>query len=202
VEAPFSGIARPESTLPNYTVAYMAEFTGSGATEDGTIDLLIEQSAPDAYHMLIQSNRAGASLTEYWFVGGRAFFRGADGAVFEVTGAADPSTFSPSAFLITVPSAAQVPQAVRVGPDTVESRETTHYTVDAEHAAGFAAPQNGGGVNDPEGELEIWVDNEFNFVVQMLADLSWIDDAGTQHTMVIDYRVSKVNSTPQINPPI
>lgn len=202
VEAPFGAVARPETSLGNYTVAYTAEFTGGGATEDGTIDLLIEQSAGDAYHMLIQSEGAGSSLTEYWYVGGRAFFRGADGQVFEVTGAVDPSTFSPSAFLITVPAVGSIARATREGTETVEGRETTYYSVDAADATQFASPQDGSGVNDPEGQVEVWVDTQQNFVVQMRADLTWNDNAGAGRTMRIEYRVTRVGSTPQINPPI
>lgn len=202
VELPFGSVARPETTLTNYTVAYTAEFTGGGATEDGTIDLLIEQSAPDAYHLLIRSEGAAASLTEYWFVAGRAYFRGVDGQVFEVTGSVDPSTFSPSAFLITVPSVTGIPRAERGEVELVEGRETTYYSVEAEDTAQFAAPQDGSGFNNPEGELEVWIDNQQNFVAQMSANLSWTDNAGGDHSMAIEYRVSRVGSTPQVNPPI
>jgi hypothetical protein len=63
VESPFGGVVRPEDALENFTVSYAAEFTGGGAPEDGTTNLLIEQSAPDAYHMLIQNTGGGANLT-------------------------------------------------------------------------------------------------------------------------------------------
>jgi hypothetical protein len=202
VEAPFATVVRPETVLTNYTVVYAAEFTGAGATEDGTIDLLIEQSAPDAYHLLIQSEGAAASLTEYWYVAGRAFFRGVDGQVFEVTGSVDPSTFSPSAFLISVPPVISILRAERGEVEQVEGRDATYYSVEAVDAGPFAAPQDGSGFNNPEGELEVWIDNQQNFVAQLNADLKWTDNAGAERTMVIEYRVSRVGTTPQVNPPI
>jgi hypothetical protein len=84
----------------------------------------------------------------------------------------------------------------------VEGRDATYYTVEAADAAQFAAPQDGSCFNNPEGELEIWIDNQQNFVAQMLADLRWTDNAGAARTMLIEYRVSRVGSTPQVNPPI
>lgn len=199
VENPFADAPSPDLVLENYTISYSGEVeTPEGGTE--TIEIFIEQSSPDHYHL-----RAGAAdaEVEIWVIAGATYFRDPDdGSVFQVPTTVDPGLISPAAYLIQVPDPSNVPEALAVGEEDVDGRPATHYSVTAEQIEQFGLADEDETVIDPEGDIDIWVDNELGFISRMEFDVDWTDENGERQSAVIDLLVSNVGTTPEIVAPI
>lgn len=194
-ENPFADVPSPDLVLENYTVTYNAEIeTPEGELE--TIDIFIEQSSPDRYHL-----RAGAE-TEIWVIDGATYFRNPDdGSVFQVPTAVDPGLVSPAAYLIQVPNPASIPEALRVGEEDVDGRPAIHYSVDADQIEQFGLADDET-VTDPEGDVDVWIDQELGFISRMEIDVDWTDESGARQSAVINFIISDVGSTAEIAPPV
>ena len=194
-ENPFADAPSPDLVLENYTVTYSAEIqTPEGEPE--TIDIFIEQSSPNRYHL-----RAGEEV-EIWVIDGATYFRNPDdGSVFQVPTAVDPGLVSPAAYLIQVPSPAGIPEALRVGEEDVNGRPAIHYSVDADQIEQFGLAEDET-VTDPEGDVDVWIDQELGFISRMEIDAEWTDETGARQSAVIDLLISDVDSTAEIAPPL
>ncbi len=195
VENPFANAPAADAVLENYTVEYSGTFE---TPEDGieTIELFIEQSDPTHYHL-----RAGAEV-EIWVIDTTTYFRNPDdGSIFPIPAAVDAGLVSPAAYLIQVPNPANVPQALAVGEDDIDGRPATHYSVTAEQIEqlGLADDQQ---ITDPEGDFDVWIDQELGFISQMAIDAEWTDEAGVRQSAVLDLVITRVNTTPEIVAPV
>ena len=194
-ENPFAEVPSPDLVLENYTVTYYAEIeTPEGDPE--MIDIFIEQSAPDRYHL-----RAGEEV-EIWVIDGATYFRNPDdGSVFQVPTAVDPGLVSPAAYLIQIPSPAGIPEALRVGEEDVDGRPAIHYSVDADQIEQFGLADDDT-VTDPEGDIDVWIDQELGFISRMEIDAEWTDETGARQSAVIDLLITDVGTTAEIAPPL
>lgn len=195
VENPFADAPSADAVLENYTVDYSGTFeTPEGGTE--SIEIFIEQSDSTHYHL-----RAGEDV-EIWVVGDTTYFRNPDdGSIFPIPAAVDPGLVSPAAYLIQVPDPANVPQALSVGVDDIDGRPATHFSVDADqiNQFGLADDQE---ITDPEGDIDIWIDQELGFISQMEMDVEWTDEEGVRQSAVLSLLISRVGTTPEIVAPV
>ena len=195
VQNPFADAPSPDLVLENYTITYFGEFDTEN-TDPETLDLFVEQSSPAHYHL-----RAGTEV-ELWVIEDATYFRNPeDGSVFQIPSAVDPGLISPAAYLIQVPNPANVPQALEVGTDEVEGRPATHYSVSGDLIALFNQAEDQT-VNDPEGEINVWIDQELGFVSKMDVDMEWTDETGVRQSAIIDLVVSMVGTTAEISAPV
>lgn len=195
VQNPFENVPPPDIVLENYKVIYAGEvITPEGGTE--TLDIAIEQSSPTRYHL-----KAGEEV-EIWVIEDATYFRNPDdGSIFQIPSAVDPGLVSPAAYLIQVPDPANVPEALSTGEEEVDGRPAAHYSVSADQIGAFGLAE-GETINDPEGTIEIWIDNELGFISQMDIDVEWTDENGTRQSADIDLLVFDVGTTGEIAPPI
>lgn len=201
VENPFADAPMPDAVLENYTLSYRANFTSDDAPMD-QIELLIEQHSPTSFHVNASGNpETGREAIELWVAGEQTFLREPGGEIFELPSTVDPTLFSPSAYVILTPDLSDTPRALEQGVEEVEGRQTTRYLVSAEHVAQSGLAE-GSDEQDPEGEMEVWVDTEQGFIVRMVADVAWTDENGARRKAEIDYLISNVGSTPEIGAPV
>lgn len=195
VQNPFADVTTPDAVLENYTVNYFGEFTTpEGGTE--SIEMFIEQSDPTHYHL-----RAGGEV-EIWVVGDETYFKNPDdGSVFLIPATVDPGLVSPAAYLIQVPNPSNVPEAKAVGEDEIDGRTATHFSVTAEEYQQFGLTEDET-VIDPEGQIDVWIDQELGFISQMKMDVEWTDETGARQAAVLEFSVTKVGTTPEIVAPI
>lgn len=201
IEDPFADVPMPDAVLENYTLAYTATFASEGATRD-YIEVRIEQHSPTSYHVRASGDpETGREAFEIWVVGEQTYLRDPAGGVFELPSNVDATLFSPSAYVILTPDVIGIPRALEHGQEEVEGRQTTHYHVDAQYLSQLGLA-NGAPVEDPAGDIDIWVDNEQGFVVRMEVNVGWTDENGVRQTAGVDYLVSAVGSTAEIGPPV
>jgi hypothetical protein len=194
VENPFANVPQPDTVLENFTLSYQGEF-GPPQGETESLEIFIEQSAPTRYHL-----RAAAGV-EIWVIEDATYFRNPDGSVFQIQSAIDPVLVSPAAYLIQIPDPADVPSALQVGQDDVDGRSATHYQVEADQVGRFGLAQDQT-ITDPDGEIEIWVDDELGFISRMLVDVEWTDETGSRQSAVAELLITAVGTTQEIQAPI
>lgn len=198
VETPFANVKPVGQALENYTLDYSARFDGE-EDEDGEVELRIEQTNPASYHLQVT---AVGQQTESWLVNDIVYVRGEGGAVVELPGLVDRNLYAPSSFLVLVPNLAGIESATLVDEQAdVGGRSATHYLLDPEDAAAFRPSQREVG-DDVEGTFDVWVDNELGIVLQMTVVVEWSAGAGSTQAIGIDYLVSNVNATPEIQAPV
>lgn len=201
VQDPFAGLARPDSVLDNYTLTYTINFE-EGLPEAGMMDIFVEQFAPDNYHIRAAGDSVeGVGQVEIWVVGATTYFRTPDGQVSQVPGQMDQTLFSPSAYLILTPDLATVALATDLGVEDIDGRAARHYRVDPEQLEQAGLLDDVEDYQDPEGHYDVWIDEELGIVLRMIGDAAWSDDEGTRYVMQLNYELTNVNSTPEIQPP-
>lgn len=202
VQDPFGDLTTPNVALDNYTLRYVAEFTGlpDDPAGEARIEIQIQQHSPENYHMVVINQTEGMS-TEFWVIDGTSYVAGPDGSVTQVPGSADQNLLSPGAYMIMVPTFEQIQEAERMGTETVEGRETVYYVIESSQMNSLGTGQ-GQTIQDPEGQVEIWVDAEQGFMVKMLSDVTWTDPEGGQQSARFDYLVSQIGTTSEVQPPM
>lgn len=185
--------------LPNYTLTMRFEMSGiPDEPEDFRLDMEVQQSATDNYHMRVDSDDG---VVEIWVVDDVTYLAEGDGEITSIPGT-DMGLFSPSMFLATVPPLDEELAATRVGEETVSGRETTRYRIEAanylalsELFAPDATPE------DAEGELNVWIDNELNIMIRQEGDVTWTNVDGTTGRFFQDFLISDIGSTPRVEAP-
>lgn len=188
--------SRPvDQVTANFTLYYHVEFTGTDA--DTNIELAVEQHDADSYHIRVQNS---GQQTEAWRVGETTWVAGPNGQIVELPGLVDPNLYAPSSFLFLIPDLHETGVATVVDEDDeVEGRAATRYEIDPS-AANRYWPQQSSPPGDAEGTFEIWVDNELNLIVRAQADIEWPSGSNNPR-MVMSYLVSRIDATPEVQPP-
>lgn len=193
IENPFAELRQPDAVLENFTVSYRGEFeTAEGGVEG--LEIFIEQSSPNRYHL-----RSGADV-EIWVIDQATYFRNPDGSVFQIQSAVDPVLVSPAAYLIQIPNPSNISEALEVGEEEVQGRPATQYQVEPAQFDEFGLAQ--GAVEGPEGEIDIWIDQEHGFISKMLFEVEWQNESGATLTAQAELLVSDVGTTPEVQAPI
>lgn len=203
VDDPFADVADVQTDVPNFTLDFTGTFENvpddTGEIFSADLDMLLTQSEPDVYHLSFMTTGDDAIEIEVWSLPDATFIAESGAAPVELPGGF-ASEFAPSNVLVIVPPVDTLAAAEEVGPDEINGRDATHYRVDAEAAALILATQ-GVEINDPEGEMEIWLDDELGFMLQMIADVTWTNDDDTEAAVTIDYSVSDVGETDDVEAP-
>jgi hypothetical protein len=192
----------PEA-LPNFTlVANIRVANIEETSTETTIILEIQQAAVDNYHLLIDPGD-GTGVIESWQVGDRSW-TGTGGVITENPEGV-PNFFGPSLFLQQLPNLAEEMNAERIGEEEISGRETTHYRASAEEMLRLMQEEDETGylegATDPEGEADIWVDNEHKIMIRARVDVSWTNTDGTTGEIVEDYDIFDIGDTPEIPAP-
>ena len=192
---PFGESLPVVDALQNFTLTYSANF--DGPDEDSSVELFIAQANPESYHLRVAS---AGQQTEVWRVGSEIFVLGPGGAVVQLPGLVDPNLYAPSSFLFLVPDLQNIGVGTILDEDAeVAGRAATHYDIDPAAAAAFLPPESNTG-GDIDGAFEVWVDNELNVITRMVADIEWSDGSGAQ-MMRMEFLISEINTTPEVQPP-
>lgn len=203
VDDPFEDVGELQSDVPNFTLDFTGSFENvpddTGEIFSADIDMMLMQSEPDIYQLSFTTTGDDAVELEVWSLADSTFIAESGGMPVELP-AGIASEFAPTNALVVVPPVATLAVAEEVGADEVDGRDATQYRVEAEDAAVILAPQ-GAEINDPEGEMEIWIDDELGVVLQMVADVTWTNEDDTEAMVVIDYTVSDVGETDDIEAP-
>jgi hypothetical protein len=200
---PFEDVGELQADVPNFTLDFTGSFENvpddTGQTFSADLEMMLMQSEPDIYHLDFTTTGDDAIAIEVWSLADATYIAEGDEAPVELPGGF-ASEFAPSNVLVVVPPVEALSTAEEVGPDEIDGRAATEYSVDPEAAAMILAAE-GTEINDPQGEMNIWIDDEFGVVLQMTADVSWTNADDTEAHVVIDYMVSDVGETDDIEAP-
>lgn len=198
-ESPIGEMAPLDSNqVPNFTLAIKIQATGIGGPGDATIDYQIEQSATDRFHL--KANNSGTEL-ELWKIGDDAFIAQAGGGPARQPEGTDTTLFSPATFLQIVPTIPAETNAQDLGTETIDGRTAQHRRVAAETYLQQASFLGGTAVTNPDGVLDVWIDSELQTPLQMQGDLTWTNADGSDGKFAIDYQLTQIGSTPEVQAP-
>jgi hypothetical protein len=197
VDEPFDESINVVEVVSNFTLTHSARFEGEDG-QDETVDLLIVQSSPEMYHLRVSSS---GQQTEAWRTGDAIYVLGPGGAIVELPGLVDQNLYAPSSFLFLAPSLDQIAIATVLDERSdVGGREATHYEVDPAEAQAFG-PTELETAENVEGTFDVWVDNELNIILRISADVSW-EISGNQQSMQMEFLISEIGKTPEVQPPV
>lgn len=198
-------IDKLQADVPNFTLHFNGDFENvpdpeGGTMTSGKIDTTLEQSEPGVYHLAFQNEGEQAVNAEIWSLGDRSFISQNGSTPVEVPGGIDDQV-SPSSMLMVLPPIESLDMAEEVGQEDVSGRSATHYRLNAEQAAQMLAGE-GATVSDADGELDIWIDEDLGFLLQVTGEnVTWTNEDGTSAAVTIDYMVSDIGETPDVEAP-
>lgn len=207
VEDPFADLGDLQSDVPNFTLDFTGSFENvpddTGEIFSADVEMLLLQNEPDVYHLSFMSTGDDAVEIEVWSLADATYISESGETPIELPGGV-AAELAPANVLVIVPPVETLAVAEEIGQEDVNGRSATHYRVAAEDAAmvlamGFAP--EGTEINDAEGDMDIWIDNELGIVLQMMADVTWINADDTDAAVIIDYVVSDVDETDDIEAP-
>lgn len=184
--------------VPNFTLAINIQASGIGGPGDVTIAYQIDQSATDRFHL--KANNSGTAL-ELWKIGEDSYIAQAGGDPARQPEGTDTTLFSPATFLQIVPTVPAETNAQDLGTETIDGRTTQHRRISAELYLQQASFLGGTAVTHPDGELDIWIDSELKTPLKMEGDLTWTNADGSDGKFNIDYQLTQVGSTPEVQAP-
>lgn len=186
--------------LPNFTLMFTFDVTGVPDQEDTHLDLEIQQSSVENYHL-----RLGAADTEIetWLVDGTSWVAEPGGGVTEIPGGEDSGLFSPAMFLQQVPTIDPAMQAELVDDDDeVSGRSTSHYRVSGMDMMTFTNYLQGAEADaDVQGYADIWIDNELRIMIKQTSDITWTNADGSEGAFLYDFLIDEIGSTPPVTAP-
>ncbi|MBA2452289.1 MAG: hypothetical protein H0V47_03915 [Chloroflexia bacterium] len=203
VDDPFAELGDLQADVPNFTLDFTGRFENvpddTGEIFSADLEMMLMQSEPDIYHLTFMTTGDEAIELEVWSLADATYIAESGGTPVELPGGM-AAEFAPANLLVIVPPVEALLVAEEVGQEDVNGRSTTHYRVDAEDAAVILAPE-GTEINDAEGDMDIWIDDELGIVLQMTADVTWTNADDTDAEVTIDYMVSDVGDTDDIEAP-
>lgn len=202
VTDPFGSIQLPDTVLQNFTLEYSTSSSG-GEQSRGSLGIYIEQFNPNQFYVRTEGDEvSGVEAVEIWVTADATFFRPPGGEVSEIPGAMDSTLFSPGAYLILTPDLSDVPEATDLGTEEVNGIVTRHYRFDAEDMDDDTALPEESELTDPQGEVDVWIDEERGIAIRMEGDVSWEDENGERIELELFYELSAIDSTAEIQPPV
>jgi hypothetical protein len=197
VDEPFDEAISVVDVVTNFTLMHSARFEGDDGQGE-TVELLIEQASPESYHLKVSSS---GQQTEAWRAGDVIYVLGPGGTIVELPGLVDQNLYAPSSFLFLVPNLDQIGVATVLDERAdVGGRQATHYDLDPASALAYG-PTELESAENVEGTFEVWVDNQLNMVLRISADVSW-DVSGNRQSMQMEFLISDIDATPEIQPPV
>lgn len=185
--------------LENYTMTITGEIRMADAAgrTDSPIELTYQRSAQDTFYMLYEGD--DDFTVETWRIGEQFWIR-EDDEVNEV-GEEMADAFDVNAYLTMLPQIGEVSEAEMVGEEDIAGRTATHYEIPAEEAISVMTGARDAGVHDADGRVEVWIDEEENVILRMVVDLQWSDDADNDNLVDLEYTISDIGETEDVQPP-
>lgn len=198
-EALFPDVDVVEPNFENYTLTVTGDVpaTEDEETGDTAIDLMYEQSAPDTFHLLFDG--ADEFAVEAWQISDQMWIRNEGGTVEEATEDL-AEAYSVSSYLTMLPEVNKVSEAEEIGEEEIDGRAVTHYSIPADEAIRNLPAAENGEAEEPEGSVEVWIDDEQN-VIRMTVDLTWMDAGQNEQAMQLDYDVTAIDATEDVEAP-
>ena len=204
VEDPFADLGDLQGDVPNFTLDFTGSFENvpddTGEVFSADLEMMLTQSEPDVYHLSFMTTGDDAIDVEVWSLADATYIAESGDDPVELPGDM-ASEFAPTNLLVIVPPVETLAVAEEVGQEDVNGRSATHYRVEAEDAAVILAPE-GTEINDAEGDMDIWIDDELGIVLQMRSDVTWTNADDTDAAVTIDYMISDVGETDDIEAPV
>lgn len=204
-EGPFTELAELAADVPNFTLEFTGRFENvpddTGDIFSADLEMMLAQSEPDVYHIRLVSTGDEDLQIEVWALTTATYISESGSAPVELP-AGLAAEFAPAEMLMILPPVELLQTAEEVGEDEVDGRTATEYRVDAQQAVlVLVAEGEDVNVSNPQGEMNIWVDDELGIIVQMTADITFDNEDGTEGSIVIDYLVSDIGETDDIEAP-
>lgn len=200
---PFGDLAELSTDVPNFTLDFTGMFDNApddtGETFTADTELMMEQSEEDVYHLSLITTGDDELELEVWSLPDATFVAESGSEPVELP-AGTASQMSLADALMIIPPVEALEAAEEVGQEDIDGRAATHYQVDAEDAALVLLTQ-GVTVTNPEGDMDIWVDDELDIVVQMTADLTFENEDGSDGSIEMEYMVTEIDDTSDIEAP-
>ncbi len=200
---PFVDLGELQAQVENFTLEMTGSFENvpdeTGATFSSNIEMFLQQSEPDVYQLRFVTEGDEEIALEMWALPDATYISESGADPVELPGGLT-SEFSPAEFLMIVPPVETLEDVEEVGPDEVNGRPATLYRVDAEQAAGLLVAQ-GVEIEDPQGEMEIWIDDGLGVMVQMISDITFTNTDGTEGSASLEYRVTDIDETMPVEAP-
>jgi hypothetical protein len=190
----FPDIRTQGPDLDNYTLTLVGEIVSTEeATQDQptNVDLTFEQSDSETFHLLFDA--ADQFVVEVWSVEDQMWIREEEG----INEASDEfaDAFDIGVYLSILPEIEGISDAEETGEEEIEGRTTTHYTVPAESAVRYLPSADESQIQDPQGSIEIWLDETSNTVLRLIVDLTWMDAEGGENSNQSEYNVTSIGET-------
>lgn len=175
---------------------------GMGVVNSANATVMLAQSEPDVYHLTMDATGDQPFQLEIWSLPD-AIYIAEDGDEPIQLPPEMATLYTPAeVLLMVVPPVELLETAEAAGQEDVDGRTATRYDVDAETAMVMMASQGQmTGVSNPEGEMQIWVDEELGVVIQMMTDLTFDNEDGTEGSIMIDLQVTDIDETSDIESP-
>jgi hypothetical protein len=159
------------------------------------------QSAPNVYHVTMDASGDEPFQVEIWAMQD-AFYVSEDGDSPIQLPPEMASLYTPAEILsMVVPPVQMLDMAEEAGEDEIDGRTATRYEVDAETALMLIMRGQAAGITNPEGGMQIWVDEELGVVIRMEVDLTFESDNNDDGSIMIEYEVSDIDDTDDVEGP-
>lgn len=187
------------NAVTNYTLAISYGASGMPGNPNATVELNIQQSAPDNYHVRVVTD---GIPVESWAVNGTHWLLQESGIV-QLPAEIDAELFAPAVFLHNPAIPSGTDSARRIGSFNVDGRPATLYRMDPADAARMVAGDDAfvDGMQNANGSLDIWIDDQANIVLQISGAVAWVNADGSPGGIRYTYLLNSIGSTAPVGPP-
>ncbi len=187
--------------LPNFSLTMNFDAINLSGTPQTTLMMQMEQSAVDNYHLVMETD--GEEL-EFWTIGEQSWTSMGGETIESPTG----PLFSPADILTTGELIPEGLNAREEGSEEVNGRQTTKWVVDGADYVEYMneeAQLEGTStveMTDGTGEVTIWVDDELNIMIKAEGDVAWNNSDDTEGSLIYDYEIHDIGTTPDVVAPL
>lgn len=202
-DGPMGGISDLTAEVSNFTLNFTGDFENvpddTGAFFTAGMEMFLEQTDQETYHLRFVTTGDEAAELEMWSLEDATYIAEAGGEPIPLP-AGTAGQVAPTEALMVVPPVETLENAEEVGEDEVDGRTATHYRVDPEEAATILVSQNVE-ISNPQGDMDIWIDEELEIVLRMTADITFENTDGSEGAVQTDYEVTSIDETEEIEAP-
>lgn len=202
----FGDVTQIADEVDNFTLDLTTNVSnlpdGMGVVNSADATVALAQSEPQVYHLMMDASGDQPFQLEIWSL---------PDAVYIAEDGDDPIQLPPEmatlytpgeVLMMVVPPVELLQTADEAGQEEIDGRTATRYDVDAETAMAMLMAQGQmSGVTNPQGEMQIWVDEELDVVIQMMVDITFENEDGTEGSIMIDLQVTDIDETTDIESP-
>lgn len=200
---PFDDLTDVQAELPNFTLNFTGQFENvpddTGAMFTSDLEMMLAQSERNIYHLRLETTGDESLSIEIWSLEDATFIAEGGGEPIELP-AGTAEQVAPVDALAILPPVELLESAEEVGQEEIDGRTATRYRVEPEQAALILVSQNAT-ISNPQGDMDIWVDDELGILLQMIADITFENEDGTEGRVQVDHQISDIDETEAIEAP-